>query len=399
MPRAGTDIRAGLYYTESAKSMGKRELLLMLGFLLVGAVVYTVTAPPADPADGGRSWSSIIDRARRGVRGNRASTEVVSTRTFEVPGDAAELRLALNARTLSVVGEARTDIEATVKVWSNGFDEAEAGTLARQTVLEAGGSGARISLDLKYPEAGSQRANVELKVPARLAISVSRYRGELTIANAAQVELLDTSGDAVIKETAGRVSVSHRGGELTIADAREVKVNGRGTELRLSRVSGPVTIQMQGGEVTASDLSGRLEIESNGTDLELERLAQMTGQARVTSTGGSLRIRELGADTRVDSRGTDVDVTLARPVPLGVYNEGQATIEVTPAAGGYSVDARASNGGRIVLPVDSIQVDAAGEGQQAAGDVDGGGPLLTLRTSRGDIVVRDRLAPAETGKR
>lgn len=378
--------------------MGKRELLLVLGFLAAGAVVYTLTAPPATPGEG-RSWSTIVDKVRREVRGNRASTEVVNTSTFAVEPDTAELRLAFTAQDLTVTGEDRQDIEASVTVWSSGFDEAEADTLARATVLESTGSGARMSLALKYPEEGRQRASVGLKVPARLALSISRFRGELTVAGSAQVELIDTSGDTVVKDVAGRVSATHRGGELTITEAGEVKVNTRGTELRLARIAGPVAIQAQGGEVNGSELQGGLEIEANGTDLEFARLERLAGQVRVTATGASLSLHDLAADTRIDSRGTDVDVTLARAVALGVYNEGQATIEVTPAAGGYSLDARASNAGRIVLPEGTLQPSPSGDGEEAAGEVGGGGPLLTLRTTRGDIVIRSRPTAVEAEKR
>lgn len=365
----------------------------MLGFLVVGAAVYVVTAPGGSATEG-RSWSSLIEMARRGVRGNRASTEVVRTETFEVGAATDELRLTIRARSLTITGEDREDIEATLKVWSNGFDDAEAERLARETSLERSGAGARMTLSLNYPEAGSQRANVTLKVPARLAVSVNRFGGELSVAGTAQAELVETSGDAVVKEVRGKVIASHRGGELTISDVADLKLTSRGAEVRLSRAAGDLVVTAQGGTITASELSGTLEIESGGAELEFDRLTGLGGQLRVNATGGSLRLHDVAAETRIEGRGTDVELTLAKPAPVGIYNEGQATIEVTPARGGYDVDARATNAGTIVVPEGTLTVSEDGEGQRASGSVGGGGPLLTLRTTRGEIVIRERAAAA-----
>ena len=59
--------------------MGKRELLLIGAFLLVGAAVYYATAPPGTPNQQGFSVSRILDSVRRELHGNRASSEVKST--------------------------------------------------------------------------------------------------------------------------------------------------------------------------------------------------------------------------------------------------------------------------------------------------------------------------------
>jgi hypothetical protein len=384
---AARHIRAGLYYTDSAKSMGKRELLLMLAFVAVGAAVYRFTAPPAPPGSSHFSVSGIVDHARRAVRGNMASTEIVKADTLEVDPGTTELRLEMAAQSLTVLGEDRTDIATEVKIWSNGFDDAEAKALASQTELRQTGSGARMALTMHYPEGGRQQAQVTLKVPSRLTVVVNRYRGEMTISHAADVELVDTGGDVVVSHVSGRVSASHRGGELTVSDTGGLKLLNRGADVRITRIAGGVSIQTQGGSLEGSDIVGPVDIESTGGEFEFEKLGKVTGPVRINATGGSIRLRDLAADTRIDGRGTDVDVTLARPAPVGIYGDGQATIDITPAPGGYTLDARATNGGRIVMPEGTIEVASDGTGQEASGDVLGGGPVLTLRSTRGEIVV------------
>ncbi len=77
----------GLYYKSNAKSMGKRELLLIGVFLVLGMGVYQMTAPPPKPGqegfsfDGSSRTSAPRFRARTPVlvsivRPNRPSTPV-----------------------------------------------------------------------------------------------------------------------------------------------------------------------------------------------------------------------------------------------------------------------------------------------------------------------------------
>ena len=102
----------------SAKYMGKRELLLIVGFVIAGAIVYQATAPA--PAPG----TTLVLRQlkcinfRRHLRGNRASADLTTTTTH--PVDAAITELRIIARPggpppeLTITGEDRADIECRV---------------------------------------------------------------------------------------------------------------------------------------------------------------------------------------------------------------------------------------------------------------------------------------------
>ena len=114
---------------------------------------------------------------------------------------------------------------------------------------------------------------------------------------------------------------------------------------------------------------------------------------------GSLALKGLGADTRIDARNAEVDVVLDRAAPIAIYSEGTRDLEVTPPNGGFQLDALATHG-RLTLPEALQHLAAAAEPrdpdspQRATGDVGGGGPLVTLRADRGNIIVRPR---AESG--
>ena len=64
--------------------MGKRELLLICGFAVVGVLVYYATAPEAAPGQGGFSIGRLIEEVKREVRGNRSSAEVSTTTAIPI---------------------------------------------------------------------------------------------------------------------------------------------------------------------------------------------------------------------------------------------------------------------------------------------------------------------------
>src|SRR5262249_57037556 len=131
----------------------------------------------------------------------------------------------------TITGEDRADVEADLRVWSNGFDDAEAQQLAKATTLKPVEGAGSLSFDLDYPGPGHQRANLVLKVPDRLRIQVVSYGGRLSIAGVTDVELTNTRGEAEIREVSGRVSGNHRGGGLKIAGVGSLKLTTRRSAL------------------------------------------------------------------------------------------------------------------------------------------------------------------------
>src|SRR5829696_8303228 len=100
--------------------MGKRELLLVVGFIVLGAVVYQVTAGPADPSRRSWSFAGMIQQMRREVSGNQASGKSRSTLTAPAPSSLRELRLVMRSGKITVTGEDREDIAFTIDVTSTG---------------------------------------------------------------------------------------------------------------------------------------------------------------------------------------------------------------------------------------------------------------------------------------
>ncbi len=367
--------------------MGKRELLLVAAFVIVGALVYQFTAPPPAPGERSFSLSKLIGNMRREVRGNRAQADTTTTTEHPVPDHVTEIRLTLGRMDVTITGEDRTSIEAELRVHSTGYDDPEALRLAKATMLKLEDAGVAILGRVEYPEDGRQTGSLTLRVPARLLVRLEPGSGHLQIAKLAGVELVNARGDTEITDIAGRVTANQTGGDLHVSGAGSLKVTTRGSDATLEHVRGESVLSFRSGEVKGSDLVGAVELETNSTDVTFDNLATARGTWRVNAVNGTLTLRGFGTDGRIDARNAEVAIEIARAAPLAVYADGGEDVRITAPPGGYQLDAVAERG-RITISDGGIPVETSGEQQRAAGAVRGGGPTITIRSARGDIVVK-----------
>ncbi|MEX1127463.1 MAG: hypothetical protein WEB50_02735 [Vicinamibacterales bacterium] len=381
--------------------MGKRELLLAAAFILVGFVVYQVTAPPPDPTERGFSLSRIIDNVRREVRGQNETAEATHALTRPLPDTIQEIRIRIPVGGMTITGEDRADIDADLHVRSNGFDKAEAEQRAKATTLKFDEAGPVLIIAVDAPTEGRQRPTLRLKIPSRLGVRIDEKNGELTVTNVARLAMGITRGATTISTVAGAVSATQRGSTITISDVGSLKLTtNAGADARVSNVRGDVTLSLQTGELRAEGLAGALEVEARAAEMHFEKLDGLTGPVRVNANLGEVVIVGLRTDTRIDGRQTEIRVDQAAPAPLAIYNDGTEPLEVTVPTGGFKLDALAVNG-RITLDAalekEGLRVEAPDEGTvpppprreaRVLGVVAGGGPTITLRATRGEIVLK-----------
>ena len=172
--------------------MGKRELLLIVIFVAIGAVAYRLTAPP--PKEGqGFSWSRLWGNARRQIQGNQPIASATQTGTVPVAASVTELRVAGVTRGVQIIGEDRRDISWELRVESSGPYAKTAEDYARKAALKQDNLGPSIALAVTYPREASQWAALTLHVPARLAVRLASGSGARAV-NLAALDLDRVSG-------------------------------------------------------------------------------------------------------------------------------------------------------------------------------------------------------------
>jgi hypothetical protein len=373
--------------------MGKRELLLIIGFAVIGAIVYQVSAPAREPGKSSWSFGEIVDDIRREIRGNPGRAEVTSKRVHEVPDGIQELRVTPRGSPITIVGEDRRDIESELWVRSNGADDAEAKTLAEATKVLVETAGPTLTVQFDFPEPGNQNARLHLRVPQTMLVQLEPSVGKVEITGVAGVELENARGETIVKNIKGRANVIHRGGVLTIEDVQALRLNTRGSEARLANIRSECVLQLVAGSVKATDIAGPIEVDATATDLTIENMQATKNPLKINAIEGTIMLRGLSTEARIDGRESEIDVAMAAPAAVAIFNIGEA-VRVTPPEKGYTLDMVATDS-KITLPPGvepavPLAKDDARKELRGKGDINGGGPTITIRSTRGEIRINPR---------
>jgi DUF4097 and DUF4098 domain-containing protein YvlB len=208
-----------------------------------------------------------------------------------------------------------------------------------------------------------------------------RVRVRVWVPREFSVDIRSSSGPVRIQDIEGRVR----------ARARNAGIEVRG-------VSGPVKLRVVNGPVEIEEITGDLQVTSSDG---LIQVAWVTGDVEARTTSGQIEMRHI--DGEVTAKTLDGAIELAQvhgPIvartehgsvlaifsgsPAGSVETERGSIDVViPTDSAADVDAHATRG--------TVAVDAAvglrGEETDnlVVGKINGGGALLSLRTSRGRI--------------
>lgn len=181
--------------------------------------------------------------------------------------------------------------------------------------------------------------------------------GSVNIQSAAQDASIDTGGGSIeVRHCNGRVKASTGGGSVDLGD-----------------IGGPVEIDTGGGSIRLNSAKGHVHAETGGGGIELYGVPSAqaeTGAGSITvklvNTGGERR------DSELETSAGDITVYIASDVAVDV----RANVDL-------------ANGHHITSEFPDIHVHSEGDwGSKtisADGKLNGGGPILKVRTTTGDI--------------
>jgi hypothetical protein len=377
--------RRGLYYIGHPKAMGKRELLLVSGFAVIGVLVYQLTMPAS--ADTGGGFSAWWARVRSHLTEHWVEKRYERKAEVPVPAEVKTLAIDFNRANATVVGEARETVVVDVSGVVFGGDEAQAQEFERQLGLkvEPDGPVMRVTLTLPKRDELTRRPTRQftIRVPARLGVEARLGGGELSIQQVASVHLPTASGNVRLEGITGKVTGELERGMLDVEDVGSVAMKIRRCEARLQGISGALEIDARGCELRARRVGGPTTLEIEDVEGELEDAA---GPVRLTGKGGAFHLRAVRSAIEATTDRTTLYLLPGEAVPITASVE-RDTLEITLPRGGVIVDATATNGD-VRAPEGLLTVTRDEDVVKASGAVRGGGPRVQLRTTRGDIVVR-----------
>jgi hypothetical protein len=191
--------------------------------------------------------------------------------------------------------------------------------------------------------------------------------------------------NADLKTSGGNISVSDLGGT--------VHARTSGGNLSLGKISGDVDCATSGGEASLEEGLSSVRLASSGGSISVGRavgpadLRTSGGNLRVDSSEGTLDARTSGGNVRATFKG-------ALKGDCDLDTSGGQVKAVVDSNAAFKLEASTS-GGTVEASGLTITLREGGHRRGSlAGDVNGGGPLLRLRSSGGDIIIETRSTAA-----
>ena len=374
--------------------MGKRELVLVALFVVIGVAVYQFRADPPPPGSEGFSFGGIVQKLKREVQGARETAAATTSESRPVEASVKLVRLNLpRPNGLTITGTDGDEITVDMQVTARGFNQAEAKAAADGAKITIEPAGDAISIGTVWPmrhnnESGYiNEGTITVSLPKRLQVRLEPHSGRLSITGVAGAEVMGQRGETRIAQIAGHVLLTHTGGRLDIESAPSLKLNARNSNAKLRGIGGALSLEATGAEMELEDIAGPIEIEARNTELVLDAAKLLKPPLRYNGTGGLLRVSGLRTESRLDGRNVEFEVALAAPAPVTIYSTGE-DIRVAAPPGGYLLDAVATEGD--ITSEDSSITATPGDSPdaRASAKIRGGGPPLTLRATRARIDIR-----------
>lgn len=176
------------------------------------------------------------------------------------------------------------------------------------------------------------------------------------------------------------------GGGITVGDLTgKVRARTSGGSITLGRLGGAVDAGTSGGHISLAESGGPAELKTSGGNISVGRV---NGPADLSTSGGSIKIESAAGRLRAHTSGGSIraGITGALRDECSLSTSGGSVRVAVDRSAAFRLDASTS-GGHVDAEGMTLTLEKASRGR-LAGAVNGGGPLLKIRTSGGSISVR-----------
>jgi len=200
------------------------------------------------------------------------------------------------------------------------------------------------------------------------------------------VDLSTSSGSIAVGDLKGEVDARTSGGGLDFGRIDgPVRGNTSGGGISLAGGRGKAILHTSGGGIRIEDVAGEVVAETSGGSVQVNRA---TGRVSAHTSGGSITIRDTTGPVDASTSGGSVTARLsAQPKEPSRLSTSGGSINVE-LAGNLRVEVDAATSGGSVSS--DFPVPTSGDRHSLRAAINGGGPLLHLRTSGGGIHIQKR---------
>lgn len=413
----GLSGRSGAGNHDSAKRMGTGETVkTLLKFALV--VLLAAAAAMAQQTRTYRDDSGWVE-------------EITGT----LPA-VRSLQVSAQMGSVQVQGGPQQAVNYTVRVRAYTSSEKEARRKFEQYRVEAAKRGDTAMIEGEYLGGRARRfgADFSLQVPQSLeAAKIETDGGSVSVNDiAGRVDASSGGGSLKLDRIGGSITGSTGGGSIDVGAAGgDLNLETGGGGIRVTSAKGKIRAQTGGGSVVVLDGLQGAFLETGGGSIQVKRcqgrvkastgggsidLGQIDGPADMDTGGGSIHLALANGPVRAESGGGSIELMNLSQGARAETGGGGITAQFVATHGGFSNSVLETPAGDITvylaptLPVtihaavdmgnghkiesDFSEIKVVSEGGDwgpkritAEGKLNGGGPVLKVHTSSGDIML------------
>jgi hypothetical protein len=332
------------------------------------------------------------------------------------------LKLITNLGSVHIQGGTASNISYTVKKRVYGSSEQEARRAFDLIHISTNTQGDTVTISgqgpKNYGRGRSYSADFDIRTPRELDVNARTSGGNLEVSSiAGRVEANTAAGNVSLNDIGGVITASSGGGGVDIGTAGSdvnVEIGGGnislhsakgnvsaisgGGTIAVSSCGGDLTVETGAGNISAGNVGGRVTLKTGGGSIKLTsahgavlaasggggvELYKLMGGAKAETGGGGITAEFIGhganfTDSRLETAAGDIRVYLPGDLPVTV----RAAIDM-------------ASGQKIYSEFPELQVSSEGpdfgpKETYCLGNLNGGGKVLHIHTSTGNIELLKR---------
>ncbi len=209
----------------------------------------------------------------------------------------------------------------------------------------------------------------------------------VTVPDEYNVDLSTSGGSISVDDLKGAVAAKTSGGSLSFGNI-EGPVNGRtsGGSISLDGCDGNADIKTSGGSIKIGDVNGSVDAHTSGGSIKINRAE---GNVIAKTSGGSISVEEVLGEIEAKTSGGSVTARiLSQPKADCTLSTSGGSVNIYMANNvDVNVDAKTS-GGRVKTEF-PVTIKGEIKKNELKAKINEGGPLLYLRTSGGNITLKE----------
>ncbi|MBD3288436.1 DUF4097 family beta strand repeat protein [candidate division KSB1 bacterium] len=280
-----------------------------------------------------------------------------------------------------------TSLKGTTKIRTSGGD-IELIKVNGDVQAKTSGGDVKIVENTKQAQVKTSGGDVEI-LDVYGEVQAKTSGGDIIIKNnKARVEAKTSGGDVMLENVGAEVEVATSGGDIEVdGSAGDIEVATSGGDVELMNIKGQAKARTSGGDIEANTVLKGVDVSTSGGDIELK---DIQGFIDASTSGGDIEaemtLKDFSKDHHVELKSSGGNITLWIPDKL------PATIKAEIKLTGFASRTKEYN----VYSDFPLESEDVGDEENYRGEfmiskdgkINGGGDLIYLRTTNGNINIR-----------